>query len=155
MINISAAPNACQESLEMLNKCAAMHNKTKHLPLRPARLLSGSRRCDKASCDLNPLGYAAALLALYIDNIGVASASAAHSVLFLCVPLRPILVLFSPAAPFFLQRWCAEGRILARIVPWAVVGCPWHLSRWSVRRTVLDCCMSVSDVAEVVDLVGG
>ena len=127
----------------------------KPLPLRPSRLLSGSGGSDEASRHLHPLRYTAAFLSFDIDNIGIASAPAAHTVFFLRVPFRPVLVFFPPGAPVFVQCWCTVGGFLAGIVSWAVIWRPWHLPRWSVRWTVLDCRVSISDVAEVVDLIGG
>lgn len=130
-------------------------SRAKPLPLHPSLLLSGSGGRDEASCHLHPLRYTAAFLSFDIDNIGIASAPAADTVFFLRVPFRPVLVFFPPSAPILVQCWCAIRRFLAGIVSWAVIWCSWHLPRWSVRRTVLDCRVSISNVTEVVDLIGG
>lgn len=79
------------------------------------------------------------MLALDVDDVGVASASAAHAVLLGRVPVLPVVV-------FFLALLLVQGgefqerraRQLARA--------------GSVRGTVLDRGVSVAEVTEVVDI---
>lgn len=96
----------------------------------------GTSWAGPAAGNVYPFGQTAALLALDIDNVRVASAAAADAVLLLGIPLVPVLVLLE--AFLFVQRRLLEIRL------------PGKLPRWGIGGTVLDRRMSVAEVAEVV-----
>jgi hypothetical protein len=100
-----------------------------------------SRTCP-ATGDVDPLRHAGAVLAFDVDDVGVASASAAHAVLLGRVPVLPVVVLF--LALLLVQGGeFQEGR-------------PRELARaGGVRGTVLDRGVSVAEVTEVVDIARG
>ena len=89
----------------------------------PLLLRPRSRRRDETPCNLHPLRNATALLALYIHDICIALTPTSHPILLLRIPLRPILVFFSPCTPLFIQRRRAVRRLLPRIVARAIVRC--------------------------------
>jgi hypothetical protein len=108
-----------------------------------------SSRRHKATSNLHPLGNTAALFALDVDNIRVTPAPAAHAVFLLRVPLRPVIIVFFEE---FLVIAVACGALLLKVG--SEVGFTWQLASRSVGGTVLDCCVAVAEVTEVVD-VGG
>lgn len=55
---------------------------------------TGSLRCEISTCNLYPLGYAAALLAFDVDNVRIAATSAPDAIFLRCIPFRPVIVLF-------------------------------------------------------------
>jgi hypothetical protein len=80
------------------------------------------------------------VLALHVDDIGITSASAPHTILLDVIVVRPVIVFF----PALLLVQCGQFQEgLAR-----------PLASGRVRGTVLDRGMSVAEVAEVVDVPG-
>ena len=102
--------------------------------------------------NIHPHRNTTPILRLDLRDIRIAPTPTPNPILLLRVPLRPILVLFFPALPLFLQRRRADCRILARIVARAVVGRAGQLAGGRVRRAVLDGGVAVAEVAEVVDV---
>lgn len=100
----------------------------------------GSWTCPPAG-HVNPLGEAAAILALDVDNVGVAAAAAAHPVLLGGIPDVPELVLLQPLA--VVQRGLLQVRVARELAGGRVGG------------AVLDRRVAVAEVAEVVDVAGG
>jgi hypothetical protein len=106
-----------------------------------------SSRRHKSTGDLHPLRNTASLFALDVDNISVASASAAHAVLLLSVPLSPVVVVFFEE---FLVLAVTCRALLLKVG--SEVGFAWQLTGRSVGGTVLDCGVAVAEVAEVVNV---
>lgn len=100
---------------------------------------AGSLRCDVSTCNFYPFRYAAALFAFDINDVCIAATSAADSVLLRCIPLRPVVVFFSSC---FLV--CGS-----RLKIWF----SFQLACRRIGRAMLDRCMSVSEVAEIVDVL--
>lgn len=100
---------------------------------------AGSLGCDVSTCDLNPFRYAAALLAFDIDNVRIAATSATDSVLLRCIPLRPVVVFFSSC--FLVSGGSLE------------IGFSFQLACRRIGGAVLDSCVSVAKVTEVVDVL--
>ena len=101
-------------------------------------ILSGAR---PATSHIDPLRQARAVLALDVDDIGVAAAAAADAVLLGLVVVRPEVVLLAPLL-LALGRRVQERDACA-------------LPRRSVRRAVLDRGVPVPEIAEVVDVAHG
>lgn len=79
------------------------------------------------------------MLTLNINNIGITLASASNAIFFNRVPCLPIVILFFPllfVKGSRLEKW----RPIKLAVP------------WRIRRTVLYCCVSISDITKVVDV---
>jgi hypothetical protein len=108
-----------------------------------------SSRRNKPTRNLHPLRNTTALFPLHIHNIRITPAPAPDTVLFLAIPLRPVIVVFFQE---FQVLSITSGALLLEIGP--QVGFAWELARRSVGGTVLDCRVAVAEVAEVVD-VGG
>jgi len=108
-----------------------------------------SSRRHKAASNLNPLGDTASLFALDVDDVRVTSAPATHAVFLLRVPLGPVVVVFFEE---FLVLAVSCGALLLKIC--SEVGFSRQLASGSIGGTVLDCGVSVAEVAEVVN-VGG
>lgn len=98
-------------------------------------------RRGPATGDLDPFCQTAALLALDIDDVGVAAASAADAVLLDRVWRGPVLVLFDSL--LLILGGLFEIR-LARQLPGGSVG-----------GTMLDRGVSVTKITEVVDVFDG
>jgi hypothetical protein len=109
-----------------------------------------SSRRNKPTRNLHPLGNTTALFPLHIHNIRVAPAPAPDTVLFLTIPLRPVIVILFQE---FQILSIASGAFLLEIG--SEVRFAGQLASWSVGRTVLDCCVAVAEVAEVVDVGRG
>lgn len=91
---------------------------------------------------INPFRQAAALLALHVDDVGIAAAAAAHAILLGRVPVLPIVILFESLAlvQCSLLQVSLAGKLSAQR---------------RVRGTMLDGRMPVSKIAEVVDVARG
>src|SRR3569833_1792274 len=98
-------------------------------------------RAGPAAGHVDPLGEAAAVLALDIAKVRVAAAAAAAAVLLGRVPRVPILVLFDPLA-------LVERRLLQ-------VGIARKLAGGRVGGAVLVRGVQVDEVSEVVDVARG
>lgn len=79
------------------------------------------------------------MLALDINNVGIASTSAANTVLLWLIPAFPVLILL-------LSSLLVESCLLQ---PWLT----WQLAGWSVCWAMLDGGVSVTEVTEVVDVL--
>lgn len=95
-------------------------------------------RRSPASRNLNPLGKAAALLALDIHNVRITPASAADAVLLDRIRIRPVFVFFDPF--LFVLRRHLQPRY------------PRKLAGRRIRRAVLDGRVPVSEVTEIMDI---
>ena len=95
-------------------------------------------RRGPATRNIDPLGQARTFLALNINDVGIASAAAAHAVLLPFVEVGPVLVLFLPLV---------LGGGLFEV--WDVR----KLTRGGVGRAVLNSGVSVAEVAEVMDIL--
>lgn len=89
---------------------------------------------------MNPLYHAASLLRLNFWHLLVTPTPAADSVFLWSIRVGPVLVLFP--ADFFVK--C---RLLQ---PWF----PFQLPSWCVGRTVCNCCMTIANITEVMDIAG-
>lgn len=92
-----------------------------------------------ATSNVDPLGQARTLLALNIDNIRIAAATAAYTVLLLLVPLSEVLV-------FFLSLVLGGGLLQERDMGKLACG--------RIGWAMLDGSVSVTEVAEVMDVLG-
>jgi hypothetical protein len=93
-----------------------------------------------ATSHLNPLIKTAALLSFDIDNIGIAAAAAANTVLFDRVRSGPVLIFLNPLLLIFGSPFKVR---LARQLPGGSVG-------WAM----LDGGVPISKVTEVMDVTG-
>lgn len=91
------------------------------------------------SGNLYPFCETAAFFAFYIHDVGVALTAAPNAVLFLLVPGFPVLVFFFPL--LLVLGCCLKIRR------------PRHLASWCVRWAMLNGCVPVAEVAEVMDVV--
>jgi hypothetical protein len=97
-------------------------------------------RTSPTANDINPFGEAGSFLALNVDDVSIAAATAAHAILSLGVPVLPVVVL--------LKSLLGVERCLLK------VGLARKLPRWGIGGAVLDGGVSVTEVAEVVDVLG-
>ena len=103
------------------------------------RRVAHLRTCPPA-CYFHPFGHAASFLTLYLFNLLITTAAAAHAVLLLLVRLGPVFVLFNPF--LFIQRclfkiWLVR-QLALRCVYWAVLNCRVPISKISEVVDVLD-----------------
>jgi hypothetical protein len=89
--------------------------------------------------NVHPFCQARSLLAFHVNNIVVASTSAADASVLRSVPIFPVVILL-----------IALGFILGRLLEILAAG---KLEAWSIRRAVLNGGMSVPKVAEVVNIL--
>lgn len=109
-------------------------------------------RRDIAPGNLYPLRYAASFLGLDVHDILIAATSAAHAVLLLRVPFRPVVIFFFEGTPFFIEDRRAVSWVLAWVGAGSVVRLSRQLTCGCVSGTVLDGGVAVAEVAEVVNL---
>lgn len=95
---------------------------------------------DETAGDVNPLWYATSLFAFHIDDVSVAATSATNAIFLFRIPLVPIFILFSSS---LLICGCRFEVWFSR-----------HLPRWCICWTMLYRGMSVTIVAEIVDIFG-
>lgn len=103
--------------------------------------LSLHLRAGPSTGNIDPFSKARSLLALDIDNVRVAAASASDTVLLLSVPVFPVLVFLDTL--LFVEGCRFE------------VGLSGQLSGRRISGAVLDSGVSVSKVTEVVDVARG
>lgn len=93
-----------------------------------------------ATGNVHPLRQARAILALNVNNVSVASATASNTILLGLIPALPVLVFFDSFS--LVQGGHLKERGSRK------------LSSGSIRRAVLDGRVSVSKVSEVVNISG-
>lgn len=103
-------------------------------------IVIGRSRTGPATGNVDPLGQAAALLALDVDNVRVAAAATPDTVLLGRVKVVPVSVLLDALA-------VVERRLLEP-------GLAGQLARWGVGWAMLDRRMAIAKVAEIVDVTG-
>lgn len=96
---------------------------------------SRSRRCP-ASRNSDPLFHTAPLLSLDIDKLSITLTTASHTILFHRVPRLPILI-------FFLSYFFILGGLFE-------IRCTRQLACRRICWTMLDGCMSITKIAEIV-----
>ena len=106
---------------------------------RSLNLASDVLRRRPPSRNFNPLRQTASLFAFDVDNVGVTLAPTPDAILFLFVPRFPVII-------FFLSLLVVLGGQFQERRPRQLAG-------RRIGRTVLDCGVSVAEVAEVVDVV--
>lgn len=89
--------------------------------------------------NVHPFCKARPLFAFYIHDISVASASTTNAHVLGSIPVFPVVVLLKALGLVF---YCLFE-----------VGFSWQLKSWSVRWAVLDGGVSVTEVAEVVNIL--
>ena len=104
---------------------------------KPGLLLS---RCPPP-CHIHPFIKTTSLFPLDINNVSITLAPASNSILFYRIPRLPVFVFLSPP-PFIigsrLEEWRSSQLPVARRICWAM----------------LYCCVPVSDVSEVMYVLG-
>lgn len=152
-LNITLAPGLHVTPIHRFPKPPQLNNshqcekiwslQTKTLPTsrcsRSPFFLTRSRRREITTGNFNPLRNTAALLAFDFLYVSIAATSATNAILSWCVPFRPVLVLLSSC----LFVCCGQFKI--RFTS--------HLSGRSICWTMLDCCVSVANITEIMDLI--
>jgi len=95
-------------------------------------------RASPSTSNIYPFCQTTALLALYINNICVTSASASYAILLYSIPRLPVLVFFFPfslvQSGHFKERWTCS--LACRCICWAM----------------LNSSMSIPEVSEIVNV---